>query len=55
MRGGVLTRRVGLGVPAADAQRWPHYARLSLDLSGADLDGTLAAFSNRGKIPHDRF
>lgn len=55
VRDGVLTGRAGVGVPAHDAQRWPHQTRLSLQLSGEHLDGTLAAYANRGKIPHDQF
>ena len=52
---GVLTARADLDVPAPDAQRWPHQARISLEPSGGDLDGTLAAYASRGKIAHDQF
>lgn len=55
VRDGVLTGRAGIRVPAHDAQQWPHQARLSLQLSGKHLDGTLAAYANRGKIAHDQF
>lgn len=55
VRDGVLTGRAAVTVPAHDAQRWPHEARLSLELSGEHLDGTVAAYARRGKIPHDQF
>ena len=54
-REGVLTGGAALRVPAPDAQRWPHQARLALEESNGQLDGTLAAYASRDTIAHEQF
>ena len=55
VRDGVLTGRSAVTVPVQEVERWPHQARVSLEFSGENLDGTLAAYASRGKILHDQF
>lgn len=55
VRNGVLTGRADVSVPMKDAERWPHQSRLTLERRGDQLTGTIAAYANRGRLPHDQF
>ena len=55
VRDGVLTGRAEVTLPVPDARSWPHQSRLSVELRANELDGTIAAYANRGKVAHDQF
>lgn len=51
----MLSARANAKLPGAETNPWPHSLRLSLERTGAGLEGTLAAYASREPLAHDQF